>query len=578
MKLTSDRCPLCDLREAAAGGLLTKVCEAYLWESGGPNCAKTYQDLVSILEIEAFTELEPTIAHFFLAFLAREGLVTEFVTTNYDCNLEDAYRATWSPRQSGNTPAVCSIYDLRSFALNAAHSSTWSPGEDTAHPLKVFKLNGCAARLKSEPSHARDILLTSSQLQDWRARRWAADFFRTKVRTACLVTIGFGSDEPQVVHTLQQVVEEFSGWGDGVAGNSAASVFDAANAPVVTIYGPYPTFQQLQLVYGFSSWLTGDPRGGDELVIGPKQRARLDLSSDNTDTYVELSPLSADELWRDVFQLIFIKLLIRQMRGAAVAENAAFTSAIPHANTLLTLIGEELQANFKERLQPSNYPVHWLAELEDALDGTTAQPPYLTQCVTHLLGKSDIPGRYTAVSDYGSLYSELILLLVLLQSKDTEGDKEEGVTETSREREIWRKVSLRQPSTLEFMLPMNEEGGPPIQPSVFVSRAISTPYFEASDAARMGGGAKRVEIVLGSSGRRLLDLDRRSFSYADGGRSPVALVRLDWKVIFSPEFPIRSYQDLGRRIRDAIAFPTKYRRRQDTSLKTNRFLERSYHD
>ncbi|MFP3588525.1 SIR2 family protein [Paraburkholderia sp. SIMBA_055] len=573
MSLTSQRCPFCDLREAKAGQLLTKACEAYLWEHGGPR-DETYAKLVKTLEIEGFNELEPTSAHFFLAFLAREGLITEFVTTNYDCNLENAYRFTWG----AEAPDVYSICDLNSFALNAAHSSTWVPGQETPHALKVFKINGCAARLKDSPPHAKDILLTSSQLQDWRARRWAADFFRTKVRMACMVTIGFGSDEPQVVHTLQQIAEEFSDGNSGVSGASTLSVFDAPNAPIVTLYEPYPTFPQLQLVYGFSSWLTGNPYGGDALVLGPIQRAGVKPPQEDDGAVVEPDGLTADRLWGDVFQQVFAGLLVRQLRAAALAGNAAFTAAIPHANALLTAIAEELHSDFLLRMQPSAGLGHWLAKLVDSVEKTAAQPPELTRCITHLLGKAGHPARYVAVSDYGSLFCELVVVLALLL--ETRLDSNAGLEAPTAAllSDVWGRVQFHAPGVLEIVLSTDDsESGVAVDTSIFVSTDASTVYLESSGANLTGAAPKRLEIVLGLGGRTLMDLDRRSFSLATKGTA-VSLIRLDWKAIFPPEYPVRSYMDLSRRLRDAVAFPTKYRRRQDRSIRTNRFLERSAHD
>jgi hypothetical protein len=577
MHLTLRRCPLCDLREAKAAQLLSKVCEAYLWEHGGPHRKETYNELVDLLEIEAFNELEPTSAHFFLAYLAREGLVTEFVTTNYDCNLENAYRATWSTNRTTSTADVYSICDLKTFAMHAAHSSVWSPGQETPHALKVFKINGCAARLKEDDAHAKDILLTSTQLQDWRVRRWAADFFRTKVRAACLVTIGFGSDEPQVVHTLQQVTEEFTQWDDGASGVSSLTVFDAPNAPIVTLHDPYPTFPQLQLLYGFASWFTGDPYDGDALVLGPIQRACVEPPNLGDDSYADPGSLDANRLWGDLFQLVFSGLLIRQMRAAARIENAAFTAAIPHSNTLLTLVAEELQSDLAAHLGPSPNAMHWLAKLVDTIGDTTARPPELTRCVTHLLGKADSFERYVPVSDYGSLFCELAIALVLLQAANQDAPAKNGAMPVTSEAGIWRRVRTRQPGVLEILLPSSGEGEASVDTSVFISMDAATPYLDTSGDVFAGTTSKRLEIVLGLGGRNVMDLDRRSFSHS-AARVPVSLVRLDWKSIFAPEYPVRSYLDLSRRLQDAIMFPTKYRRRQDPNLRTNRFLERSAHD
>ncbi|CAE6869979.1 hypothetical protein R69746_08343 [Paraburkholderia aspalathi] len=82
-------CKLCDLRLAKERNELTKGCEAFLWEYPQRN-DEAYSELAHILQIRDFADLDPTPAHYYLAFLVREGLISELVTTNYDCNLERA--------------------------------------------------------------------------------------------------------------------------------------------------------------------------------------------------------------------------------------------------------------------------------------------------------------------------------------------------------------------------------------------------------------------------------------------------------------------------------------------------------
>jgi hypothetical protein len=136
---TLSNCFLCDLRLAKEQNALTKACEAFLWEHGGPTQAG-YEALVEQLQIKKFTKLDPRPAHFYLAFLAREGLVTEFITTNYDCNLERAYERTWQGRGRSGTTLIRAVFDLDTFAENAAVNANSRPGEDTAHALRVYKI------------------------------------------------------------------------------------------------------------------------------------------------------------------------------------------------------------------------------------------------------------------------------------------------------------------------------------------------------------------------------------------------------------------------------------------------------
>jgi len=560
------KCWICDLREARDARALTKVCEAFLWEHGGPNEESTYAELVRALDIQEFVELDPTAAHFYLAFLAREGLITEVVTTNYDCNLERAYEATWPSQAPLSASTACAIFDLTSFATNAARSSHWTPGADTAHPLKVYKINGCAAQLKNEPGHAVDILLTASQLQDWRARRWAADFFRTKVRTACIVTVGFGSDEPQVVHTLQQVLEEFSGIKPKGRPTLAASVFDAANAPVVTTYEHYPSFPQLQLVNGFSAWWTGAAANGADLVIGPYQRAIKPL--DATSEAAQPLGLTADALWADVFQAVFTRLLVRQLRDAAITSNAAFTSVVPYANQHLSLLAEQLELNSRERLALAHERSHWIGELENVGDASIAGRPQLTRSVAHMLRRGSRPLVYSALSDHGSLFAELAFLLSVLEPafRSRADVMADGLG-------IWQRLIFRGNGVIEIIVSPPTEGGYARNTSVFVSCSRTCQAGRPLETNDDLTGARRLEIVVGGTRSRFNDLDRRCYALGPDGQTPVAVIRLDWAAIFPRDLPVRSYGDLGIRLMDAIKFPTKYRRRLDSSIRSNRFLQ-----
>lgn len=56
--------------------------------------------------------------------------------------------------------------------------------------------------------------------------------------------VGFGSDEPQVHHTLQTVLDEYI---DELENNNH-DVLETHSAPIVAVYDAYPTFHQQQIV------------------------------------------------------------------------------------------------------------------------------------------------------------------------------------------------------------------------------------------------------------------------------------------------------------------------------------------
>ncbi|WP_168664500.1 SIR2 family protein [Paraburkholderia sp. SG-MS1] len=542
---------------------MTKACEAFLWEHGGATDA-SYKALVSALQIEKFVNLDPRPAHFYLSYLAREGLITEVVTTNYDCNLERAYAKTWRNEVALAEKLTYAVFDLDTFAAYAAISSEGRSGEDTAHVLRVYKINGCAAQLSKNPEHAKNILLTASQLQDWRRRKWAGDYFRTKVRTASLVTIGFGSDEPQVVHTLQQVLEEFSEFPD----RQPRPIFEAENAPIVTTYEHYPSFQQLQLVNGFAAWWTGVATDGNALVIGPYERAGSALASHTPLNAPEC--LAADRLWADVFQMVFARLLCTKLRDAAVSENSAFTATIPHADKLLLALAAELDACTTQQLRDSSAPAHWLAETQEFLNTSGPLRPALSRCLSHIRDAGAHPDYYCAVGDHPSLAAELALLFALLQAERFAGTKPLSV---SVEHKWWGRVSLLPGGPIEIRLP-TAIGHEDMDAALYVSGR-----HQVEDGATMtipvrAGPAQRVELIVGMSGSSRRLFDRRAYVVDGVTRKPIVIVRVDWRTLFPASMAEASPSEVSERLQQIVRFPSKFRRRLDPSIRSNPLLQR----
>lgn len=164
--------------------------------------------LCEILGIEKWAECPPTRAHRYIALLACDGLITEVITTNYDCGLEKAYRAARG-LADGEWP------DGEWHAI-ACEDNLRRPGHKDGHELlRLYKINGCARRLKDAKTdqdkklRAEEILLTERQLQKFGNRRWAADVFRVVLRSRQLILSGFGSEEPQIWHVVTDILREF---------------------------------------------------------------------------------------------------------------------------------------------------------------------------------------------------------------------------------------------------------------------------------------------------------------------------------------------------------------------------------
>ena len=90
--------------------------------------ARGQKELCALLKIRECTKLIPTEAHCYLAYLAREGLISEVLTTNYDSCLEKAIDYSFSCQdgksKSGELYHV--ITTLEDYRLNGGRR--WSVG------------------------------------------------------------------------------------------------------------------------------------------------------------------------------------------------------------------------------------------------------------------------------------------------------------------------------------------------------------------------------------------------------------------------------------------------------------------
>lgn len=307
---------------------LDKLCEMHVWVKGTDS-----EDYLvrNVLRIEEFVKLLPTHAHRYIAFLAREGLIDEAITTNYDTCLERAYRQTYNipdvELDARKDPALV-ITNLESFRKNAGAVTT-GDGEDQKRCLKIYKINGCAKRLRDGKDGPETILLTECQLQEWRQRHWARDLFRDRLRSRTLLFTGFGSEEPQVRHTALQVVEEF--YSDSkkpsIVDVEASEWWELPNAPYVAAFENHLSFSQTQILHAYVKAHSTD------LVI-ERLHQNTFTGLDSLFFKNEGNKLPADIFWKRVFQVSFWQLLKDYCRqGSAVL---AFLSGItPSAEVLL---------------------------------------------------------------------------------------------------------------------------------------------------------------------------------------------------------------------------------------------------
>ena len=219
---------------------LAKLAEVCTWLSDS-------RTVCEVLDIKCFTTLVPRPAHRYVAYLVREGLIDEVVTTNWDTCVEEALKCSFGPRLVGcldgageGSPSrvISRIGEYRRWgAYRRRGRGGWRQPV-----LRLYKINGCAAAYKRDPAaEAERIALTERQLQGFRDNHWAADLFRDRARSHRLLFSGFGSEEPQIRHAVTVLAAEFR----------AGSLPVYGHAPFVQAYGESPTFHQYQLLRAY---------------------------------------------------------------------------------------------------------------------------------------------------------------------------------------------------------------------------------------------------------------------------------------------------------------------------------------
>lgn len=316
---------------------LGELCERFRW-----TCGLSHQAIVRALRIVDFSGLEPRPAHRYLAWLAREGLIEEIITTNYDTCLEQAFHSSFGPAYASGLGRgwPCYAGDKPWSTITTVEAYQASGGarrtvNGLRRPrLRIYKINGCAQEIaECQVSGATcgkkcpdlqppligacpmdRIALTERQLQDWRQNHWARELFKDRARSHRLLFVGFGSDEPQIRHTALALLEEEM---DGR--RAAAGVSDPSEPPKAFLsqHCCDLTFNQEQIMRGFdqrrvpSSPLSGTtlPRG----VFTGRHSAFFRVRSDAR--WSNPGKLSADALFRRVYFDVLNGLIGRYSRS-----------------------------------------------------------------------------------------------------------------------------------------------------------------------------------------------------------------------------------------------------------------------
>jgi SIR2-like domain len=264
-------------------------------------------ELCRILEIERFCRLRPTRAHRYLAFLAREGLIKEIITTNYDQCLEKAFNESWVPAREHPQPHV--VHDADTNIHRMQH------GEP---PLTIYKINGCAGQFERTAESARRIVLTELDLQAWHGEGWASRVFAERVGQRPVILSGFGAEEPQVRFTVTALCKEFKATQEPVSPMEAAEV---TNAPFVHAFERTPNRFQQQVLY---AWFTARTDEAQRRELKTAARLHYMLANAFTGEHSSFfrgagNHLPADGFWEAVFMAAWRRLLCQELSGGTTA-------------------------------------------------------------------------------------------------------------------------------------------------------------------------------------------------------------------------------------------------------------------
>lgn len=515
-------CFFCDITRAARANQLGCLSELYLWEFD--NSGAAYKSLVELLQIDRYPDLKPTPAHHYIGKLSREGLINEVITTNYDCNFEKAYIEL----SSGSNSDVISCLD--EYRKNGAEV-----GE--VNRLKVFKINGCAGRLTDTTFEKRyeSILLTERQLQKWRNRQWAADVFRDRLRSKSLIFVGFGSDEPQVHHTLQTVLDEYT---DELEYNNH-EVLETHSAPIVAVFDAYPTFHQQQIVKTYALHHGKHPQDGDKLIIRNPEMEQI---------------LTADELWERIYERVARTLIVEALKTCIQSMNASFTSVLPFSEVILHQVISTLEGAFKDDSGFHTATPTWLDSISDVFCvASENQGPYssLAACLSKLNGKP--AEEYDPINENRALMSEFSTLLFLF----------EGLLSPSSEEEL--EVGM----VLSFKPSMAGITGDKL---LYLNADPS--FVSSGNEVSVPSGNNHLALALGQAGTHLRPSLRRVINKdaTAGSITPKTIVTLGWQHIFHQKPYDGNKDSVADTIFDSVVSPTNYFYANQPSIKRRTYL------
>lgn len=301
-----------------------------------------------VIDIEKFAFLDPRAAHQYLAYLARDGLITEIISTNYDCCIERAFKKSFLFDDANNHP-IAVIRDLLEYRKYGGKLKT--PDSPRKSILHLYKINGCAS---NDSSSASRIILTERQLQNFRDEKWVEDMLKDRARRRNLLFCGFGSEEPQVRHTALGISKEFQTTAEQF--DNTDDISKLPNAPFLSAHSQ-PTFAQLQIMVSFVR------AHMDEKYKTLDETEKIDAWLKNVFSGSEAEKLeegetnlTADLFFKRLYQAAFGRLIVRHTRSDSLFYHW-LSNHTPHPGLWCSYLKQELYPDIDRKNESgSNLP------------------------------------------------------------------------------------------------------------------------------------------------------------------------------------------------------------------------------
>lgn len=150
--------------------------------------------------------ISPSVPHLVIARLAREGLISELFSTNYDCMLELACWATGMDPVTDSKETVGCEYPRRYFrVLVPENVDTIVPRPSVMHITKVH--GGIDNALENgQWAKERTLALAWEHLVKWPSPPWVQHLLKSKMRSSAVALTGFSGGDP---YLFAEMLEAF---------------------------------------------------------------------------------------------------------------------------------------------------------------------------------------------------------------------------------------------------------------------------------------------------------------------------------------------------------------------------------